>query len=104
MKDCLLENQVDVAVFAEHDGIDLKALANETGHSYRIARGFEEKYAKEKKREKKLDKVILMASESIQAAIMLSKKRYTLYKVVHERKIYLLPLFVCIKGGLDNEV
>lgn len=91
VKDCLLENQVDIAIFAEHDGLDREALARETGYQYRLADGLEEQYARESaQREIKPGKVVLLSLPEIKTSIWLEKRRFTLYKVSYNNESYIL--------------
>lgn len=86
VKECLLENHVDIAIFAEHsgcNGLNRPVLEREAG--FRFVVGLEEEYAG-----KIGGKVTLAVSHTADAELRREGKRYALYSLNCSGKRYIL--------------
>lgn len=79
IKQCLEENKVDIAVFAEHKGVDFVSLEKEMLHSYRHIEGIGG-----------CDKIAVFASEFASVIIKQEQSRYALYTVEYDSKKYVI--------------
>lgn len=70
IEQCLIENNVDVAVFAEYKGTDFLLLSKELNYSYQYIETIGG-----------CDKVALLVSKSVNATIKREQSRYALYKI-----------------------
>lgn len=79
IKQCLVENEVDIAVFAEHKGVNFISLEHEMLHSYRHIEGMGG-----------CDKIAIFAARPATVLIKQEQSRYVLYTVDFDRKKYVI--------------
>lgn len=79
IKQCLIENNVDVAVFAEYKGTDFLLLSKELNYSYHYVETIGG-----------CDKVALLVSKSVNATIKREQSRYALYEIETNEKHYII--------------
>lgn len=79
IKQCLIENNVDVAFFAEYKGTDFLLLSKELNYSYHYVETIGG-----------CDKVALLVSKSVNATIKREQSRYALYEIETNEKHYII--------------
>lgn len=77
--DCIIENEIDIAVLTEFSGIDFESLEKSFGGKYRYITGIEDDV-----------KLALFAEESLNIKKIQTVCRYNIYEVVTDFKKYLL--------------
>lgn len=70
IKQCLVENNIDIAMFCEHTGVDFKALEHDTECKFRFVESIGG-----------CEKIALFVSNEISAEIKREQSRYVLYSV-----------------------
>ncbi|MBR3839186.1 MAG: endonuclease/exonuclease/phosphatase family protein [Clostridia bacterium] len=77
IKDCLIENNIDIAVFSEHTGVDFSAFDSCT--DYRFIEGMGG-----------CEKVVMLTKKSIQVEIKQEQSRYALYYITNNEMRYIV--------------
>lgn len=71
IKTCLREHEIDVAVFAEHEGVDLPALVRELDGRYRYVDPVQER-----------PRIVAVTERGLRAILRREQSRYALYEIV----------------------
>lgn len=79
IKQCLLENNISIAVFSEHSGVDFVSLQKEMHPNYKYIEGMGG-----------CEKVALFVSSSAQVAVKREQSRYALYEVSYCNTNYII--------------
>lgn len=74
---CLINNDIDIAIFSEHKGTDFKTLSKKIGYSLYEGMGG-------------CDKTILLSKKNVQVDLKQEQNRYALYVVNIDRTQYVL--------------
>ncbi len=75
--DCLAENDIDIAVFSEHSGVNFSLIASKINYNYIEGLGG-------------CEKIVMLAKESIDVEIKQEQTRYALYHIICNSVQYII--------------